>query len=215
MDKEKGKLILEKTIDDYNRIAPLWSTKRWKLPSDIIELGKYIDKDDEVLDLGCGNGYFYDVVIQKEAIYTGADVSEEQLKICKKLHPEGKFIQTDSLNLPFEDNSFDKVFCLSTIHHIAGNKLQLQFLKEIYRVTDKDGIFALTAWNLDSDKKEILYPFKNEQGETVVERYIYIFNETELKDLAAKAGFDVTESRIVKRGYGKFTNILIIARKKN
>lgn len=224
MDKEYAKKIISKTTDDYNRIAEHWSSKRWQLPSDILALADYIKEGDNVLDLGCGNGYFYDEVIQKKALYTGADVSENQLKVCRRLHPESTLVLTEPLKLPFMENVFDKIFCLSTIHHIPSQEFQLTFLAEIARVLKKDGQLYLTAWNLTDQELthsyskmdedgNILYPFKDSDGVTMVDRFIHVFTIAELTEIVEASGFKVIEGKVVSRGYGKFSNNLIIAEK--
>jgi len=225
MDKEYAKKIINKTTDDYNRISEHWSRKRWRLPSDILALTDYIKEGDKVLDLGCGNGYFYDEVINKRADYTGADVSENQLKVCKRLHPDAHLVLTEPLKLSFDDNTFDKIFCLSTIHHIPSHEFQLDFLKEINRILKKDGRLYLTAWNLSDrelihdhkkidEEGNILYPFKDSDGITMVDRFIHIFTIDELTELVKSVDLKVIDSKVVSRGYGKFSNNLVIAQKK-
>jgi ubiquinone/menaquinone biosynthesis C-methylase UbiE len=222
MDQEYAKKLLKKTTDDYNKIAGIWSIKRWKLPPDIAELTKYINPDDNVLDLGCGNGYLYNSVVEKGGQYIGADTSKNQLKEAKKLNPDAYLVLTDPLILPFHDEEFDKVFCLSTIHHIPTKQLQSAFLKEIHRVTKPEGELFLTAWNLEVKQKgkyrviddtNILYPFKDSDGKILAERFIHIFSAEELSDIVSFAGFKVQESKIIKPGYGRFSNLLVTAKR--
>ena len=224
MNKEYAKKIINKTTADYNKISRDWSIKRWKLPDDILALKKYIKKDDQVLDLGCGNGYFYDVVIDQKASYVGADVAENQLQVCKELHPKANLVLTDPLKLPFADQKFDKVFCLSVIHHIPTEEFQIKFLEEIHRVLEDKGCAFLTAWNLSTqelhhehqkidDMGNLLYPFKSPDGSTLIDRFIHVFTVDELSNCATKAGFKIRDTKIVSRGYGKFSNILVVAEK--
>lgn len=224
MNKEYAKKIINKTIDDYNRIAEDWSTKRWRLSSDIQALAAKIEAHDNILDLGCGNGYLYNEVLSRNANYTGADTAEKQLEVCRRLHPDANFVQTDPLKLPFTNDEFDKVFCLSTIHHIPSKEFQLAFLSEIYRVLRKGGELYLTAWNLDRDKliarqfdiddeSNLLYPFKDSSGTVLAQRFIHLFSIEELEKLLKEAQFHIEGSGIVQRGKGKFSNILTIAKK--
>ncbi len=53
--------------------------------------------------------------------------------------------QSDILKLPFEDNSFDTVFCSQVFEHIPQPWLAIQ---EINRILKKDGVLILTAPHL-------------------------------------------------------------------
>jgi len=55
----------------------------------------------------------------------------------KKLHSNLNFICGDALHLPFEDNSFDFVFCRYILHHMPGAFAAMQEMK---RVCNQGGI---------------------------------------------------------------------------
>lgn len=232
MKPEYAQKLIAKTIADYNRIADLWSSKRAHLPNDIRDLKKYIAKGEKVLDLGCANGYLIELFSGHESDYTGADVSNELIKISQDKYPLGSYITIQPNEIPVEDNYFDKVFCLSTIHHIPSIEERLKFLAEIRRVLKPSGTLILTAWHISSamhtwweenkekfteneyfEKNDILYPFKNGDGETEIDRYIHCFDEGELNDLLIQSGFKIVETKIVTRNNGQFGNILTISKK--
>jgi ubiquinone/menaquinone biosynthesis C-methylase UbiE len=86
-------------------------------------------KNSTLLDVGCGNGFFtyhlakfYDV--------TGLDFSKRMLKI----NPHRKLVHGDVENLPFDNNSFDVVFCSDLLHHL---KTPEKAVKEMKRVAKK------------------------------------------------------------------------------
>jgi len=60
MNKDYAKFIVEKTTNDYNRIADDFSRTRSHVWEELRVLEKYIQPGDKVLDLGCGNGRFYE-----------------------------------------------------------------------------------------------------------------------------------------------------------
>jgi len=60
--------------------------------------------------LGCGNGRLYNTIVSEKIDYIGIDFSEELIKIARKKYHEGEFMVADSLNLPFLDNHFDKIY---------------------------------------------------------------------------------------------------------
>ncbi|MEI6499213.1 MAG: class I SAM-dependent methyltransferase [bacterium] len=232
MKPEFAQKLINKTIADYNKIAPLWSSKRSHLPSDIIELKKYIQTDDRILDLGCANGYLIEL-FENISNYIGVDVSDELINIAKTKYPEGNFIHIEPNQIPFPDASFDKVFCLSTIHHIPGEEERLKFMAEINRVLKPNGLLILTAWDTNSemfawwqknkasfaeydemDTSDILYPFKNGDGEAEINRYLHCFTSDELQGLLQNSSFEVEAISTISRNKGKFGNILTISHKK-
>ncbi|MCD5396277.1 MAG: class I SAM-dependent methyltransferase [Candidatus Pacebacteria bacterium] len=230
MDLNYAKHLLEKTKEDYQKIAKNFSQKRSYIPQDFLYLKKFIQKGDRILDLGCGNGRLYE--IKNETEYFGVDFSEKMIEIAKKRYPQGKFLVADAFSLPFKDHFFDKVFCLSVFHHIPSKFYREQFLKETKRVLKKDGLLVLTVWNLLPKRKtkslllkytflkligkskldffDIFLPWRDSKGEVVIERYLHIFTLNSLKKTIKKAGFEVLEAKILKRTERE-SNLLILA----
>ena len=99
-------------------------------------------KDKVVLDLGCGSGR-YTVALNAygcKAI-TGYDSGEQGLDIGRDIVKKYglkniKFVKGDALDLPYEDESFDFVFCNGVLHHTKDLK---RGLSELYRVLKTSG----------------------------------------------------------------------------
>ena len=83
----------------------------------------------KVLDVGSGNGYFAQYFGSKSDL-TALDLSEHQLKN----NPATKKVIGSAYKLPFEDASFDIVFCSNLLHHLES---PLIALKEMARVSRK------------------------------------------------------------------------------
>ena len=81
------------------------------------------------MDVGCGNGYFT-VPWSKLCETMGLDYSEAMLK----LNPHNKLVCGDVNKLPFEDNTFDIVFCSNLLHHVDD---VANVLNEMRRVSKK------------------------------------------------------------------------------
>lgn len=78
-----------------------------------------------VLDVGCGNGNWVLWLKDRCKNYTGVDISENLLKICKEKYPNEKFIQSDILD--FDKNikdKYDLVFSFTTLLHIKPQDLE-------------------------------------------------------------------------------------------
>jgi ubiquinone/menaquinone biosynthesis C-methylase UbiE len=233
MKKDYAEYLLEKTIQDYDAIADDFDKKRDYIPPDFAVLQDYIDSGDKILDLGCGNGRLKEIIGDK-ADYHGTDVSGTLIRIAKNKYLDGKFFVSKPLSLPFENNFFDKVFCLAVFHHIPSQVIRKEFLKEVRRVLKSKGQIILTVWDLNDDKKtkkllfknillrlvgkskldfkDVFYPWKDSMGKVVISRYIHVFSEKELEKIIENAGFIIKEKGILERSK-KGKNIFIIAQK--
>jgi len=229
MKEEYADYLLKKNKKDYDLIADAFSKKREKIwPEMKFLFDDYLIPGEKVLDLGCGNGRFYELTKEKKVSYIGVDISEKLIKIAKERYPEVKFLTADALNLPFPNNYFDKVYAIALLHHIPSKEYRLKVLEELKRVLKEEGLLFLTVWNLLKNKKakklllkysflkltgflkfdfkDILYPWKDLNGRVLAQRYFHIFNIKELGKILATAGFKVEK-------FFQNDNIIVIARK--
>ena len=89
---------------------------------------------DKILDVGCGKGFLLYEFTQAipGVIVAGIDISKYAIDNAKEeVKP---FLQVgNALNLPFEDDSFDLVFSITTLHNLYNYELR-KALQEIERV---------------------------------------------------------------------------------
>jgi ubiquinone/menaquinone biosynthesis C-methylase UbiE len=109
-----------------------------RLPEDIIA---ECVKDASILDMGCGSGrYSIALYHMGAAKVTGVDAKESSYskgkEICENLGLPIEFKTENFLNLSFENETFDFVFCNGTIHHSTSIR---KALSEIYRVLNQKG----------------------------------------------------------------------------
>ena len=103
--------------------------------------------NEKVLELGHGNaGHLSYLLDFAENInYTGLEISEtmktEAENINQKYLSQAEFKLYDGKNIPFEDESFDKIMTVNTIYFWED---PVGFLNEIYRVLNHNGSFVLT-----------------------------------------------------------------------
>jgi ubiquinone/menaquinone biosynthesis C-methylase UbiE len=95
-------------------------------------------KTDKVLDVGSGLGLLAKEVARKipHGKVTGLEKSEEQLKLCPTSISNLTFIKGDAHNMPFDNNSFDVVYCRYILEHVTN---PLKVLNEIRRVLVNGG----------------------------------------------------------------------------
>ena len=128
-------------------------------------------KDKNVLEIGCGVGRWSQYMIDKGAVYTGIDISQEMIKIAKKRIPKGIFYVSTGENLNFKDESFDLVFSITVLHHIPYEKKE-KVIKEMCRVVKVGGyIIIMEDIYFKKPKKTFyMFPLKVEEWIKLFER---------------------------------------------
>ena len=88
-----------------------------------------------LLDLGCGNGTFLSMVLNKfDVEVSGIDISPGMIEKSKELLDGRADLKVgDSEHLPWNDKSFDVVTCSASFHHYPGPELVLKEMKRVLR----------------------------------------------------------------------------------
>jgi len=151
-------------------------------------LTENITKNDKILEIGCGTGYFTKEIAKTGAQITAIDISPDLIEIAKKetysfLNINYKI--ENAYSMSFDDNSFDKVIGSSVLHHLEVDKA----LSEIYRVLKINGSIKFTEPNMLNPQialqKNIAY-IKKRLGDSPDETAFFKF---QMKRKLIKAGF--------------------------
>ena len=130
-----------------------YNEKYWKKTAlDIINFYK-LDNNSSVLDIGCAKGFTLFEMKKHLPNLTikGIDISEYAINNSKD--EVKKFLEIGNANnLKFENNSFDLVISLVTIHNL-NIKECAQSLKEINRVSKKNSYITVDAYSNLKEKK--------------------------------------------------------------
>jgi ubiquinone/menaquinone biosynthesis C-methylase UbiE len=102
-----------------------WHDQREQLTHWISELSPA-----RTLDVACGTG-FLTRHLQGEVV--GLDQSASMLEVASAQAPHVEFVQGDALELPFDDDSFDRVFASYFYCHLEDDDRR-RFLAEVRRV---------------------------------------------------------------------------------
>jgi len=94
-----------------------------------------------ILSVGCGAGEEIRFLGQFGKVY-GMDPGEDAIRFCREAGIGEQVVQASAENIPFADASFDAVFALDVLEHVAGEE---QALDEIYRVLKPGGIAVFTV----------------------------------------------------------------------
>ena len=118
-----------------------------------------LDSNCRILDVGCAKGYllFEFKKLLPNASISGVDISEYAIHHAK---PEiKKYVRrATAQNLPFEDESFDMVVSLNTLHNLYLFDLQ-EAVSELSRVLVKNGnsYIVVESYRNDAEKVNLLY----------------------------------------------------------
>ena len=116
---------------------------------------KSLQKQDVVLDLGCGNGQNAHKASKFVKRVVGVDYDNFPLNIARKT-AKTKNVDFKKLNLedklPFTNNTYDKVIFLDVLEHLHKRS---QIIKEIKRVIKKDGLLFISVPNSETSWKKL------------------------------------------------------------
>lgn len=120
------------------------------------------EPNDKILEIGMANGFFIRELMETAdgLHYTGADHSPLMIQKATELNADGiedkrvKLVLAAADNLPFNDNSFDKILCVNTIYFWDAPQVELA---ELYRVLLPGGKMVMSFCSQDTMRK---YPYE-------------------------------------------------------
>lgn len=141
-----------------------------------------------VLDVAAGDGRFINKLLEVSDSVTAIDIDLKELEVLKANYSSDKIVTRVvdiTKKFPFEDSSFDGVFCTGTLHLFDLETLK-GILSEIKRVLKTNGKmvldFATDIKRIDKEGNEVTF---NGEGNYNTEESILFFKE-ELKDFSLK-----------------------------
>lgn len=84
---------------------------------------------ENVLEVGCGNGYLSGLLSKKNNAVSAVDINVSPESV--KRYPDVKFKSANAEALPFEDNAFVSVICTHTLEHVLDLKQSLSELRRV------------------------------------------------------------------------------------
>ena len=109
--------------------------------------------DSALLDVGCAKGFMIsDFARDIPGIdVRGVDISEYAIQHAKD-DIRDRVTVANAIDLPFEDNSFDVVISITTVHNLEGDDL-IASLREIMRVSRGGAYITVDAYRNDEEKE--------------------------------------------------------------
>ena len=112
----------------------------------------YLLADDvSILDVGCAKGYMlHDFqLLLPNATVEGIDVSEYAIENAID-DMKGKVHVANAMDLPYDDDSFDLVIAINTIHNLPLEECKTS-IRELQRVAKKHAFLTVDAWRNDEE----------------------------------------------------------------
>lgn len=154
MNKRTENYLLSLVRNGYNEIAESFNESRKKPMKEMVsEIVKKVDvrTGSRVLDLGCGNGRFFEI-LPEDIFYLGLDSSKNLIKFAKEKYGD-EFQVLDILKLDeLKENNFNFIFSWAVFHHIPGRRLRIDFLNKVYDKMEAGGVFVFSVWRLEKKK---------------------------------------------------------------
>lgn len=230
--------LIKMNKESYNKIAIPFSNTRSYSWVDFKNFEPFLQKDIDILEIGCGNGRLIEFVKPYYKKYIGIDFSQNLLNEAKKKYPTTQFILSDFLE--FDDtkykNCFDFIFCIAFLNHIPTVELQKKVLIKIFNMLKPNGMVFMTNWNLwnlsfkkkgvlNSAFSKIKQNFKKfnlvfsdvitewKSNDVNVPLYYKAFTKRDLKNLCINVGFKIELNKYSNKNFWKGGNIITILKK--
>ena len=142
-----------KQKDYWNKVS---KTKQFSTPFQIDEFSKYVEKDDVILDVGCGYGRtLNELYTNGYKNLIGIDFSKGMIERAKSINSDIDFRVMNNSKIDLPDNSVDSVILLAVLTCIVDDKQQGNLVSEIHRVLKNDGIIYINDFLLNNDERNL------------------------------------------------------------
>ncbi len=232
MQEQTIQQLLTINREFYQTFASSFSQTRQRIQHGILLILNDLPKNGNWLDLGCGNGALaleWDRQRHQGGCYLGLDFSSDLLNCARKtvttIRMSSKlqidFVQADLTDAKWQTKlpeiKWDGIMAFAVLHHIPGNSLRTQLIKQIYNILGEGGKFIFSVWQFQNSPKLMERRIGWEQvglsnsdvelGDTLLDwradakdnksvvglRYVHLFTKEELTMLAHITGFQLVD----------------------
>ncbi|KAB0590723.1 class I SAM-dependent methyltransferase [Campylobacter lari subsp. concheus] len=133
----------------------------------------------EVLDAGCGKGFFSNGIFSSGYIVNGIDSSASAISFCKENYPE-IFFKQDNLDKFILDKAFDVIICIDVMFHIVEDSLWENSVKNLAYHAKNNSIIIISDYIDATDSEKAI-------GEKI--KYIKYRNKKKYSEILEPFGF--------------------------
>jgi SAM-dependent methyltransferase len=220
MDSAVVARLIELNREFYTRFGGSFSATRQRIQPGVRRVLEMLNGDENILDLGCGNGWFARELAKRghRGAYLGVDFSLPLLREAESYAGgfSARFMEVDlsrlsvgSEQLSVSSEQWSLVTAFAVLHHIPSRELRLDILRSVRSLLEPEGRFIHSNWQfLKSEKlRARIQPWEAaavsrsevEAGDYLLDwrsggrglRYVHHFSEEELMELAQASGFAV------------------------
>ncbi|PVU96918.1 hypothetical protein BB559_002204 [Furculomyces boomerangus] len=196
------KLFLDRTMT--------YSSGIWKTPDDTLEksqINKFediikflqIQKNDKVLEIGCGWGFLAIYISKKTGCsFTGLTLSREQKKMAEQnikkenLQHKIKIKLCNYIDLDTEPHYYDKIISVEMVEHVGHNNLPMYFKKCDSMLNSRHGSMYLQASTMREDFYE-KYKYSND----FIKEYIFPGGHCPVVSSLVEAAYIGTSGKLI------------------
>lgn len=130
---------------------------RWRDVAKNITEYYHLQAGQKVLDIGCGKAHLlYELTQVVPGLQVvGLDISEYAISHAKE-EVKPFLLQGSAQNLPFEDNSFDLIISLNTLHNLKVFDLK-KAIQDIERISKGKSYIVVESYRNDKEEVNMLY----------------------------------------------------------
>ena len=187
---------MSKSENFFDKVSSKSKPEPDKTASKVIESSvEYIEKNNYILDFGCGSGSITNK-IAKEAKYIDAiDISSGMLEFAKEQAEKNSignvdYIQASIFDERFESNKYDVILAFNVLHYIDDMP---RLINRINTLLKPDGIFISSTACL-KERRSLIGYLVLLLGEIGIMPKMYFYKSNELEDLITNGNFDIIKS---------------------
>lgn len=167
MDKKVIKKLNQLNKEFYAKTSLDFDDSRQYYWTGWEKLVPYFKNGMKILDVGCGNGRFYEFIKSKgfDVEYVGVDSSSELLALARNRYPEASWQELDIVNgyKKIKDR-YDLIVSFGVFHHIPSFELRKNIIDHLSQL---GAVLAISFWQFPKlknlMKRQVLF---NEVGLT-------------------------------------------------
>jgi ubiquinone/menaquinone biosynthesis C-methylase UbiE len=137
--------------------------------------------NSSVLEIGTGYGTVGRLLLAHGAVYSALDIAAgpiemARLSLARAGQPTTQAVQGSALSVPFDEESFDHVVAIGSLHH-TGNLPKA--LSEVHRVLKRGGRALVMVYNRNSLNRRVTTPLARTAAKVFPGKQRWILTRTE------------------------------------
>ncbi|HSM72824.1 MAG TPA: class I SAM-dependent methyltransferase [Anaerolineales bacterium] len=169
MESAVASQLIELNRQFYTRFGDSFSATRHRIQPGVRRVIESLRGDEDILDLGCGNGWFARELAKHghRGSYLGVDFSLPLLRDAESqpsfvssqdegfsaAFRQGDLTALESATFNLQPSTFDLVTAFAVLHHIPSVDIRLDILKTVRQLLKPNGLFIHSNWQfLNSEK---------------------------------------------------------------